>query len=79
MLQDMDNMETSCIFYVKVGTFTHLEQSKTSLLTVNQMGIVRLTVQHDLIVSISFKYYPGDNLTQTSADVISLEQCRMYS
>jgi len=28
MLQEMDNMEASCVFYVKVGTFTHLEQSK---------------------------------------------------
>jgi len=54
MLQDMDNMEASCVIYVKVGTFTHLEQSKISLLTVNQLEIVRLTVQHDLIVSVSF-------------------------
>jgi hypothetical protein len=50
----MDNMEASCIFYVTVGTFTHLEESKISLLTVNKCGIVKLTVQHDLIVSISF-------------------------
>jgi hypothetical protein len=79
MLQDMDNMEASCVFYVKVGTVTHLEQSKTSLLTVKETGIVRLTVQHDLIVSVSFMYYPGDYLRQTSADVLSLEQCLMYN
>jgi len=54
MLQVMDNMEASCIFYVKVGTFTHLEQSKIFLLTVNESGIVTLTVQHDLIVSVIF-------------------------
>jgi len=36
MLQDMDNMEASCVFYVKVTMFTHLAQSKTTLLTVNQ-------------------------------------------
>jgi len=54
MLQDMDNMEADCIFYVKVGTFTHLEQSKISLLTVNKMGIVTLTAQDDLIASVSF-------------------------
>jgi len=54
MLQDMDNMEASCIFYVKVGTFTHLEQSKVSLLTVNKLGIVRLTIQPDIIVTVSF-------------------------
>ena len=72
MLQDMANTEASCVFYVKVCTFTHLEQSKTSLLTVNKSGIVRLTVQHDFIVSISFMYYPGHSLRRTSADVFSL-------
>jgi len=54
MLQDLDNMEASCVFYVKVGTFNHLEQSKICLWTVNKLGIVRLTVQHEVIVSISF-------------------------
>jgi len=54
MLQEMDTMEASCVFHVKVGTFTHLEQSKINLLTVNKLGIVRLTLQHDLIVSVSF-------------------------
>jgi hypothetical protein len=79
MLQDMDNMEANCIFYVKVSTFTHLEQSKTSLLTVNISGMVRLTVQHDLIVSFSFMYHPRDSLRHTSADVLSLEQSCIYS
>jgi len=69
----MDNMEASCIFYVKVGTFTHLEQRKISLLTVNKSGIVMLTVQHDMIVSDFFMQYPGDYLRRTSADVLSLE------
>jgi len=55
-------MEASCIFYVKVSTFTHLQQRKTSLLTVNKMGIVRLTVKHDLIVGVGFRYYPSENL-----------------
>jgi len=36
MLQVMDNMEASCVFYVKVGTFTYLEQREISLLTVNE-------------------------------------------
>ena len=54
MLQVMDNMEVSCFFYIKVSTFTHLEQSKTALLTVNKSGIIWLTVQHDMIVSVSF-------------------------
>jgi len=78
MLQDMDNIEASCLFYVQVGTFTHLEQSKIANLTVNKLGIVRLTVQHDLIVSISFMYYPRAYLGQTSADILSLEQCPIY-
>jgi len=54
MVQDKENMEASCIFYVKVSTFDQLEQNKIFLLTVNKTGIVRLTIQHDLIVSISF-------------------------
>jgi len=54
MLQVMDTMEASCIFYVKVGMFTHLEQRKIFLLTVKKSGIVTLTLQHDLIVSIVF-------------------------
>jgi hypothetical protein len=78
MLQDMDNLKASCVFYVKVSTFTHLAQSKTPLLTVNQSGMVRLIVRHHLIVRVSFMYYPGDHLRQTSADVLSLEQCPMY-
>ena len=54
MLQDIHNMEPSCVFYVKVSTFTHFEQCKISLLTFNKLGIVRPTVQHDLIVSVGF-------------------------
>jgi len=54
MLQVMDNMMVSCVFYVKVSTFTHLKQSKIALLTVNKSGIVTLSVQHDMIVSLSF-------------------------
>jgi hypothetical protein len=59
MLQVMDNMEASCISYVKVCTFTHLEQCKISLLTVIKSGIVMLTIQHDLIVSIISCNIPG--------------------
>ena len=53
MLQVMDNMEASCVLYVKVGMFTHLEQSKISRLTANKSGIVTLTIQLDLMVSVS--------------------------
>jgi len=79
MLQDMHNMEASCVIYAKVGTFTHPEQSKIPLLTVNKMGIVRLTVQLGLIVSISLMWYPGDYLRPRSADVLSLKQCPIHS
>jgi hypothetical protein len=74
MMQVMDNMEASCVFYVKVGTFTHLEQSKISLLIINISGIVMLIIQHDMIVSVIFMQYPGDSLRQTSADDLSLAQ-----
>jgi len=61
----MDCMEASCVFYVKVGKLNHLERNQIGLVTVNKPGIVRLTVQHDMIVSVSFMYYLGDFLRQT--------------
>jgi hypothetical protein len=54
MLQLMDNMEVSCVFHVKVSTFTNLEQSRIALLTVNKSGTMTLTVPHDMIVSVTF-------------------------
>jgi hypothetical protein len=54
MLQVMDNMEVSCVFYVKVSMFTLLKQSKIALLIVNKSGILTLAVQHHMIVSVSF-------------------------
>jgi len=68
----MDNMEASCVFYVLVSTLTDLEQSKSSSLHVNISGIVRRTVQHDLIGSVSFMYYPWRCLRQSSEDVLSM-------
>jgi len=78
MFQDMDSMEASCIIYVKVGMLNHLELSQIWLVTVNKLGIVRLTVQHDMIVSVSFMYYQRDFLRQTSAGVRFLEECPIY-
>jgi hypothetical protein len=78
MLQDMNDMKASCVFYAKFSTFTHFEQSKTTLLTVNQSGMVRLIIQHHFIGSVSFMYYPRHYLRQTSANVLSLEQCPIY-
>ena len=65
-------MEASCVFYVLVSTLTDLEQSKSSSLHVNISGIVRRTVQHDLIGSVSFMYYPWRCLRQSSEDVLSM-------
>jgi hypothetical protein len=59
MLQVMDNMEASCVFYVKVVTFTHLEQTKILLLTVETSGIVTPTIQHDLILASFSRNIPG--------------------
>ena len=78
MLQDMDTMEASCIIYVKVGIFNQHNQSKICLLTVNNMRIVRLIVQHNLIVSVSFLYYLTNFLRQTLAIILSLEECHIY-
>jgi len=52
MLQDIEHKEASCIFYVKVGRFHQLEQSKISILTITLLGIVMLTVHHDSMVSV---------------------------
>jgi len=52
MLQDMDNIEASCIFYVDMGTDNRLEQSKICVLIITTSGIAMLTVHHDLMFSI---------------------------
>jgi len=74
----MDNIEPWCVFYVKVGTFHRLEYSTICVLTVTKMGIVRRTVQHDLIDFVSFMKYPRDFLRQTSADIVSLKDFPVY-
>jgi len=53
MLQDMDHMEASWVFYVKVGRFDQFEQSKICILAVTSLGIVMLTVHYGLMVSVS--------------------------
>jgi len=52
MLQEMDRIEASSVFYVKVGRFDQFEQSKISVLTVTSLGIVMLTVHYNLIISV---------------------------
>jgi hypothetical protein len=71
-------MEASCIFDVNVGMLNHHEPSQIRFVTVNKAGIVRLTVQHDINVRVSFMYYPGDFLRKTSADVLFIEEGPIY-
>jgi len=78
MLQDMDSMKASGVCYIKVGKLNHLERSQIWLVTVNKTGIVRLTVQYNMIVSVCFMYYPGGFLRQTSADILFLKECPIY-
>jgi len=54
MLQDMDHMEASCIFYVEVGTLNQLDQTKTCVVTITTLGIAMLTVHHYMMFSICF-------------------------
>jgi hypothetical protein len=62
------------------GWYVYTSRTKqTSLLTVNKMEIVRLTIHHDWIVIVSFMYYLGDYFRETSADVHSLPQCPVDS
>jgi len=49
MLQDMDHIEASCVFYVEVDTPNRLEQSKICVLTVSTLGIAMLTVHQGLM------------------------------
>jgi len=78
MLQDMDHMKASCIFYVKVGMLDQREQTKFCVLTITELGMVMITVQDDLSFSVCFMYDPCDLLRQTSPDVLSLEECPVY-
>jgi len=50
----MDHMEASCVIYVMVGIIDQLEQNKLDVSIGTTLGIVLLTIQHDLIVSLCF-------------------------
>jgi len=48
-------MEASYVFYVKFDTGDRLEQNKPCIFTITTSGQVMLvTVQHDLMVCVSF-------------------------
>jgi hypothetical protein len=74
----MDSMEAICGFNVKVGNLNHLERNQIWIVTVNKVGIVRLTVRHWIIVTVSFMYFLGDLLGQTSTEVLFLEEGPLY-
>jgi len=74
MLQDMDHMEASRVFYVKVCTFDQHEQSTIFVLTIISSRIVKLTIYHDLLVIMCFMNDPGDVLRQTSPNDLPVEE-----
>jgi hypothetical protein len=78
MLEDMDHMEASQVFYVKVRTFDKLKQSKICVLMVISGGIVTLIVRYDMIVSVCFMSDPGSELRQTSPEDLPVAECLFY-
>jgi len=58
-LHDMDFMEATCMFYVKVGTVVQLEQRVICILTATGLEIVVLTAQLDFIFSLWLMYVAG--------------------
>ena len=78
MLQDMDHMEASCIFYVKVGTFHQLKQNKICVLTVTIYRRGMLNIRHDSIFRVCFMYAPGDFLRKTSPDILSIKDFSIH-
>jgi len=43
MLQDMDHMKVSCVFYFKVGTLDQMEHCKMCIMTVTTLGIASVS------------------------------------
>jgi len=70
MLQDMDHIKASCVFYVEVCMLIQFEQSKICVLTFTTLGIAMLTVHHHMIFSVCGTLDPRVFLRQTSADVL---------
>jgi len=78
MLQDIDYMEASLVFYVKVHMFDQHEQQKISIVTIISFGIVMPNVHHDFIVSMCFMSDSSDELRQASPDDLSIKECAFY-
>jgi len=54
MLQEMDHMAASCIFYVELGMIHQREESKICIFTFTKIEIVMLAVQHYFIFILHF-------------------------
>jgi len=78
-LQDMDPMEASCVGFVRVGTFDQVEERIISVLTTTTLGILMLTITHDLIFIVCFRWNPRDVMGQTLPDVLSVKDCPFIS
>ena len=75
MLLAMDHREASCIVYVTVGMFHQLEQSTICILSVTRLGIEILTLPHNMMCCVWLMSVPRGGLRQTSADIISVDEC----
>jgi hypothetical protein len=78
MLQEMDHMEESCVFYVKVALFDQLEQNIFCLLTVITFGIVMIPLQHDMMLPDSFMYDHGDFLKKSLLHFPLVVKCHFF-
>ena len=78
MLEDMERIEASCVFYVEVGMLNRLDQCKICVLNVTTLGIAMQTILHYMMLSVCFMYDPRDFLRQPSADIHSVKECAVY-
>ena len=60
MLQDIDHIEASCIFYVDVGTLNRFGQSKICVLTVTTLGIAMLPIHQDMMFKVFCMQHPRE-------------------
>jgi len=79
MLQDVDQLEASCVMHVEVGTLNCLELNNICVLTITTLGIEMLTVHHDIMFRICCIYDPSDSLRHTSANIVSDEEGTIFT
>lgn len=70
--------QSGCYYYVKIGTFNHLEQSTICVLAVTSFGPVMWTIEYELIVILYFMQDHRDRFRETSQHVISIEEWPCY-